>query len=223
MGALALLYVTSPAQAGFVLQLTSTGGGDSGVTTGANGRVMFSGALPGDPNFLTNVTTGLSKGSLGVPGSTATNAIMDLNSVDVAATGPGVLTIKLSDTDFTDNNSGHTLTVAIGGTLSAGASLTAQTFEAKSNLQFDMSGFAGPLQSFSAPPIAFSGTESVTRGPLGTFSMTEVVTITFTQAGSVSFDYRANSVPEPSSLTLASLGLLGLVGYCLRRRKALGA
>jgi MYXO-CTERM domain-containing protein len=54
--------------------------------------------------------------------------------------------------------------------------------------------------------------------------MTQVVTITFAQAGSVSFDYRASSiVPEPPSLTLAGLGLLGLVGYTLRRRKARGA
>jgi MYXO-CTERM domain-containing protein len=224
MGALALLTATSPAEAGFVLQLTSAAGGDSGVITGANGFVMFSGPLSGDTNFMVNVTTGLSKGSLGVPGSTATNAIMDLNSVNVAATGAGVLTIKLSDTDFTDNNQGVTLAVSIGGTLPPNGSLTAQTFEAKSNLNFDTTGFAGPLLSFSTPPTSFSADANKNHGPLGTYSLTEVVTLTFTQAGTVSFDFRSSStVPEPSSLTLAVLGVLGLVGYGLRRRKARGA
>jgi hypothetical protein len=225
VGALALLSVTSPAQAGFVLQLASGAGGNSGVITGANGLVNFSGAFPGDVNFTVNVTTGLSKGSLGVPGSTATNAIMDLNSVNVASTGAGTLTIMLSDTDFTDSNLGGTLEGAIGGTLPPGGRLTAQTFEAKSNVNFDTSGFAGPLQSFGLPLVSFSGDIGKTHGPLGIYSMTQVVTVTFAQAGSVSFDYRAtSSIPEPPSLTLAALGLLGgLVGYGLRRRKAMGA
>jgi MYXO-CTERM domain-containing protein len=55
--------------------------------------------------------------------------------------------------------------------------------------------------------------------------MTEVVTIAFNGPGSVSFGYSADNtvVPEPSSLTVAVLGVLGLVGYGQRRRKALGA
>ena len=55
--------------------------------------------------------------------------------------------------------------------------------------------------------------------------MTEVVTIAFNGPGSVSFDYSADNtlVPEPSSMMLAVLGVLGLVGYGLRRRKARGA
>jgi MYXO-CTERM domain-containing protein len=55
--------------------------------------------------------------------------------------------------------------------------------------------------------------------------MTEVVTIPSNGPGSASFGYSADNtlVPEPSSLTFAVLGVLGLVGYGLRRRKALGA
>ncbi len=42
----------------------------------------------------------------------------------------------------------------------------------------------------------------------------------FTASGSNSF---SGSVPEPSSLAIAGLGALGMIGYGLRRRKALGA
>jgi PEP-CTERM motif len=50
--------------------------------------------------------------------------------------------------------------------------------------------------------------------------MTEVVTIAFNGPGSASFGYSAENtlvVPEPSSLTLAVLGVLGLVGNGGRR------
>ena len=72
---------------------------------------------------------------------------------------------------------------------------------------------------------AFSGSTSNSHGALGIDSMIEGVTIAFNGPGTASFDYSADNtlVPEPSSLTLAVLGVLGLVGNGLRRRKALGA
>jgi hypothetical protein len=55
--------------------------------------------------------------------------------------------------------------------------------------------------------------------------MIKGVTIAFNGPGTASFDYSADNtvVPEPSSLTLAALGVLGLVGNGLRRHKGLGA
>ena len=69
------------------------------------------------------------------------------------------------------------------------------------------------------------GEHEHSHGALGLYSMTEVVTIAINGPGTASFDYSADNtlVPEPSSLTLAVLGVLGLVGYGLRRRKARGA
>jgi hypothetical protein len=72
---------------------------------------------------------------------------------------------------------------------------------------------------------AFSGNTSNSHGALSIYSMIEGVTIAFNGPGTASFDYSADStlVPEPSSLTLAVLRVLGLVGNGLRRHKALGA
>jgi MYXO-CTERM domain-containing protein len=55
--------------------------------------------------------------------------------------------------------------------------------------------------------------------------MLEGVTSAFSGPSTASFSYSADNtlVPEPSSLTLAVLGALGLVGYGLRRREAPGA
>jgi hypothetical protein len=64
---------------------------------------------------------------------------------------------------------------------------------------------------------AFSGSTSNSNGALGTYSMLEAVTSAFNGPGTASFDYSADNtlIPEPSSLTLAVLGVLGLVGYSL--------
>ena len=93
-----------------------------------------------------------------------------------------------------------------------------------SNTDFGSSGFhSSPTLTFTETG-AFSGSTSNFQGALGIYSMTEVVTIAFNGPGTASFDYRSSStVPEPPSLTLAGLGVLGLVGYGLRRRKARGA
>jgi hypothetical protein len=61
---LSLLGAASPARADLALQLTSAAGGNSGVITGANGFVNFSGPLSGDANFTVNVTTATAKGRL---------------------------------------------------------------------------------------------------------------------------------------------------------------
>jgi len=61
----------------------------------------------------------------------------------------------------------------------------------------------------------------------GTYSLSQRVVLTGVNAGAASFNYGAtstvtNAVPEPSSVVLVGIGTLGMMGYGLRRRKALG-
>src|SRR5262245_33320809 len=69
--------------------ITDNGANDSAP---AIGQITFNGSI--GTNFTVNVTTGLSKPIIG----TGTAGQIDLNSVNVASTGPGVLRITLEDT-----------------------------------------------------------------------------------------------------------------------------
>ena len=58
----------------------------------------------------------------------------------------------------------------------------------------------------------------------GTYSLSQQVTLTDINIGAQSFNYGMTSsvtaVPEPSTMAIAGLGALGLIGYGLRRRRA---
>jgi len=94
---------------------------------------------------------------------------------------------------------------------------------------------------WSADKTTFGMTFTPTLQPAGTYSYLMIVRTSNTQAvaatvsgidggtGNLSIAGYApsgpniNSVPEPSSLAIAGLGALGMIGYGVRRRKALGA
>jgi len=71
------------------------------------------------------------------------------------------------------------------------------------------------------PPAVVSASNS------GTYSLSQTVTLSGAVSTASSFNFGGTSsvtaVPEPSSMAIAGLGALGMIGYGLRRRKALGA
>jgi hypothetical protein len=233
MGGFALLWGTSPAKAGFELLVTSSNGGNTGVIVDNGpgdlnplaGVILYSDGLPGDPRILVNIQIGTSKPVIG----SASDAQMDLSfNLTKAAGASDTVTVKLSDTDFTDHGSNGTLSTSIGATIPDGSTLTSQTFKASSNLDFDTSGFAGTKLSFTAPPTAVSGSTHDGHPPLGTYSMTQVVTVAFPSSTAniiATGDYHSQNsiVPEPTSMALAAIGALGIIAYGLRRRRTLGA
>lgn len=211
------LGVTAQAHAIPQLRLMSSAGADVLIADGdlsgseidlspESGAVLFSGPLAG---WHLNVTSGFSKPVLG----TAEIPWLDIVSANFTSAAGGTLDIWFTDTDFGPHGHGAHLLAAIGGTTAG--TVTYRTFYDESNTAF---GTAHEItsQSFSPDAFAFSGAASGDLLAVGPYSLTMLVSIAHTGAQMTSFDATVK-VPEPATLLLFGLGVLG-IGWVMCRR-----
>jgi hypothetical protein len=166
-----------------------------------DGLVSFNGAVGTD--WTINVSTGLIDPVLGIPS-------MDLNSVDrTKLLGNGTLVITFSDT-ILGAWAGPGAIASVGGTLRSGAGNSA-TFETKIN------GVSQTIMSFASPDTAFSNSEQFGFTPTGSDFIQMIATITHAGVGTTSFDYALTPVPEPGTMMLLGMGMLGMAVYGKRR------
>jgi hypothetical protein len=159
--------------------------------------------------FNINVSTGL--------GDSATPALfgIDLNSVNTSLAA-GTLRLTLTETDLNYSTAGSGLfSGLIGGTTTGSVNWT---------LLVDDNNVGGygvgsvAMSGATAAAGAFSDSGASTLPVTDPFALTLVVDITHgASGGTTSFDF-SGSIPEPTSLALISLALLG-AGVASRRRK----
>lgn len=210
----ALLMSMAPLSSRATLTLTlddlSTVGTDVTLVDGAigdwwsgTGAVMHVG---GAGSWFLNATTGLGVGMSDIWG-------IDLNTISVSSYSGGTLRISLTETDLTYGAGGPlSITSAIGGTTQGTVAYAAYADD--SNAAF---GHATQLFAGKSGGFAFSNQNSTMLNLSNPFSLTLVADITHYGAKTTSFDF-ASQVPEPTSVALFVLGLLG-AGASARRRK----
>jgi hypothetical protein len=163
---------------------------------------------------LVTLTAGASK-----PALTGGNPLMDLFSFNLQLWGdPHTLVIKLSDTGF--DLYGGRISLEHGGTLSGGtgASIAHSAYYDAGDALFAESTLIGAVGPYG--PGAFSGTVDGGVSPNSSYSVTEILTLK-TAGGLTVFsgDFEVN-VPEPTTLALLGIGLIGFAAVRRRRQSS---
>ena len=210
----AITGLASDANAGFKITIDNpaTVGVDATLSDGDLDGLIIFGQAAG--TFTLNLGAAISKPQLG----SAVTPRLDLSSFN-SSTNAASLVIKVTDTGFMSG--AGTAFMSIGGTTDGTVSYSA--YWDPSNAEFGTANQIGSTLTFGPGGTSFPFSGSATSGGVGTatpFSLTQIITVAHLAGGrfskATSFD-ASLIVPEPSSIALFGLGLLGL-GVAVRRR-----
>ena len=238
MVAILALGMATPARADLEIWISATNNPPvvaDKVAMGAT-SASFSGTIGGD------AVVNLSAGS-NAPGTASTaqllGAVLSITNTNAIGGANVVLFITMSQTGFTTPVTPPNINFLshIGGSVPFGDPanlLTYQSWVDKGNGQNTIGPGANFITTGAQTPGVTGGSFSSDAVPVvitslaASYSVTQYYSITLSPQSVLNFASSTtltnqSPVPEPSSLAIAGLGGLGLIGYGLRRRKGRGA
>ncbi|MEW6378710.1 MAG: PEP-CTERM sorting domain-containing protein [bacterium] len=180
--------------------------GDLNDSNSATGYVTYIGNYG---TFVMNVTTGSSKPGIG----SANVPMMDINSFETSSSSGGTIQVSVSDNGFGPMNAGLSgFHIEYSGTTPG--TVSGAVYWDDTDALYDPLTGAGTQHLISSLP-AQTGSFGVEDNPAGIpanspFSLTMIATITHTGAQFTSLDFSLVPTPEPGTILLVGLGLLGL-------------
>jgi len=227
---LAMLGLATPsASAAVTLSYTVDGGASTGLTSGVS--KMGSGGVPGGDISYTLTATA---------GDTAVTSALNTVTIDInnSTTTTETITFVVTGTGYTMGGlaapgfkilAAYSVSGTGGPAVATKDAVTVSSTVAGTSLGSSVgTTTTNPIASIYTFTPAVSPVASITLGG-STFTITQTLAITLgahdsssITLGTLALPNPLQAVPEPSGLAIAGLGGLGMIGFGLRRRKAMG-